>query len=295
MGCDIAALFAAGNWQVCVYEPVARARDSFALRLSNALPSMRARHRVTLRESLQDLPWREIALVVEAAPEKLALKQDLFKQIDALAQADAVLTTNTSSLRLAGITRHVKNKSRVAGVHFSTPATIAPLVEVVRGEVTSAHTIRTINSWLQDLGKLTVNLTRDVPGMLVNRVQGALMREAFSLIDRGIATPEDIDTAVRYGFGFRYIACGPLRQRDLNGLEIHRDAAVSIYPTLNNGKGPPRCLDDLVRKGNLGIRSGKGFYSWNPATLKQQLANYDQTLAEALKLMARRAKTGFPR
>ena len=291
MGCDVAACFAAGGWEVHVYEPMAAARDTFARRLAAALKPMRAprntRQCVTLHDDLPALPWQHIVLAIEAAPKKLILKKILMKNVEALVRDDAVLATNSSSLKVSDVTRPLKDKTRAAGMHFLTPANIAPLVEVVRGPKTSPQTLRRINTWLRALGKLTVNLNRDVTGMLVNRVQGALMREAFDLIDRGIATPEDIDTAVRFGFGFRYIACDPIKQRDFNGLEIHRDAAAQIYPTLHNGKKPARCLQTLVRRGQIGVRTGQGFYKWDNASLQRQLEAYDRTQSAALKMLKR--------
>ena len=289
MGCDIAACFAAGGWQVHLYDPVATARETLPARLRTALQPLRAPRsafkRITAHGELPALPWPSVTLVIEAAPEKLVLKQMLMQEAEGFARGNAVLATNSSSLKVADVAKYVKNKSRVAGMHFLTPANIAPLVEVVRSKHTSAQTIRRINAWLGALGKLSVNLNRDITGMIVNRVQGAMMREIFHLIDQGIATPADVDTAVRHGFGYRYIACGPLRQRDFNGLEIHRDAAAQIYPTLHNGWKPARCLENLVRRGHLGVRTGRGFYRWKKAALKRELEEYEQTLAAALQLM----------
>jgi 3-hydroxybutyryl-CoA dehydrogenase len=290
MGGDIAAVFAAGGWTAHVCEPAARVRGSLPRRAAAALASLRAApsaaRRIHSHVELAALPWAGIALVVEAVPEQLALKQRVFRDIEALAPRGAILTTNSSSLRLTEVAAKLRYKDRAAGMHWLTPAHMAPVVEVVRGRATSARTIRTLNAWLADLGKLPVNLNRDVPGMIVNRVQHSMLREAFHLVDSGIATPEDIDRAVRYGFGFRYVACGPIRQRDLNGLVIHHAAAAQIYPTLHGGKKPPRCLARLVARGHVGSATGRGFYRWNPATLARTLRDYDARLGAALKLMA---------
>jgi 3-hydroxybutyryl-CoA dehydrogenase len=289
MGGDIAAVFAAHGWQVHVLEPAAAMRGSLPRRAAAALASLRATHtaagRIRVHAELSALPWDGMALVVEAAPEKLALKQRLFRDIEKLAPRHAILTTNSSSLRLADVAAGLQHKERAAGVHWLTPAHLAPVVEVVRGKSTSARTIRTLNTWLANLGKIAVNLNRDVPGMIVNRIQHAMLREAFNLVDRGIATPEDIDTAVRYGFGFRYVACGPIRQRDLNGLVIHRAAAAQIYPTLHGGKTPARCLSRLVAQGRVGAIAGRGFYRWDGTALARELRDYEARLGAALQLM----------
>lgn len=289
MGADIAAVLAAGGWQVHLQEPSPAMRASLPQRFRAALRYLRAQRpaatRLHVYDSLDALPWPEPALVIEAVPEQLALKQDLFARIDALAPRRAILTTNTSSLPLAQVMAKVKHKDRVAILHWATPAYMAPLVEIVRGERTSGRTIRQINAWMRALGKLPVNLNRDVDGMIINRVQHAMMREALSLVDRGIATLEDIDLAVRYGFGFRYVACGPVRQRDLNGLVINHRAAEQIYPTLSNRRTPPRALASRVRKGHVGVAVGRGFYSWDARSVPRYVRRYEATLAKVLDMM----------
>ena len=172
--------------------------------------------------------------------------------------------------------RKLKHKDRAAIVHWATPANISPLVEVVRGARTSEATVRRINAWLQGLGKIVVNLRRDVPGMIVNRAQHAMMRECFSLVDKGICSLEDIDRAVRYGFGFRYVVSGPVRQRDLNGLVINHRAAAQIYPTLSNRAIPAQALTSRVKVGHIGVTVGRGFYEWDERTLKRWLARYER-------------------
>lgn len=294
MGGDIAAVFAAGGWQVHAQEPDARVRAALSQRWRAALKTagapQGAARRLHAHDDLAALPWHDIVLVVETVPENLALKRALLQKIETLARPGAILTSNSSSFRISEIAAKLRRPQRAAGVHWSTPAHIAPIVEVVRGKATSARTIAQINRWLRALGKLPVNLSRDVTGMLVNRIQHAMMREAFDLIDRGIATPQDIDLAVRYGYGFRYIAAGPLRQRDMNGLVIHRDAAAQIYPTLHNGAQPPRCLDKLIAAGHTGVRAGRGFYRWNPRTLAGELERCDALFSAALRLMAKERK-----
>ncbi|MCC6531973.1 MAG: 3-hydroxyacyl-CoA dehydrogenase [Burkholderiales bacterium] len=289
MGADIAAVLAAGGWSVHVQEPDAAMRASLPQRARTALDYLRAGRagpkRIRIHETLDTLPWPQVAFVIEAVPEQLALKQALFRRLEALALREAILATNTSSLRLSAIMSGVKRKDRVALVHFATPAYVAPLVEIVRGARTSDATIRRVNAWLRELGKITVNLRRDVPGMIVNRAQHAMMRECFDLVDKGIASLEDIDRAVRYGFGFRYVACGPVRQRDLNSLLINYRAACQIYPTLNSSPRVPRALSSRVRAGQVGVTVGHGFYSWGKGEYAPWLERYERTLAKVLELM----------
>lgn len=289
MGCDISAVLAGGGWEVHCQEPAPGMRASLPERFGNALKPLRAgkaaAKRLQIHAALDTVPWRRIALVIEAVPEQLALKQALFERIEALAPRRAILTTNTSSLRLADVMRKVKHKDRVAIVHWATPANVSPLIELVRGSRTSARVIAQLNAWLRALDKIVVNLSRDVPGMIVNRAQHAMMRECFSLVDKGICSLEDIDLAVRYGFGFRYVVCGPVRQRDLNGLVINYRAAGQIYPTLSNSRMPPRALASRVNAGHVGITVGRGFYRWDKRTLGPWLERYEKVLSAILTLM----------
>ena len=289
MGCDISAVLAAAGWEVHCQEPGTGMRASLPARFRSALKPLpdgrTAANRLHVHETLATLPWRRVAWVIEAAPEQLPLKQALFAEIERVAPRNAILSTNTSSLRLADVMRKVKHKDRVAIVHWATPANISPLVEVVRGARTTPSVIRRVNGWLRALDKVTVNLARDVPGMIVNRAQHAMMRECFSLVDKGICTLEDIDLAVRYGFGFRYVVCGPVRQRDLNGLVINCRAAAQIYPTLDDRKVPPRALSSRVAAGQVGVTVGRGFYTWDKRALGPWLQRYERVLKELLRLM----------
>jgi len=288
MGCDIAAVLAAGGWEVHCQEPDARMRQSLPARFRQSLRPLdgpKAVARFQLHEQLATIPWRQVRFVVEAVPEQLPLKQALFREIESRAPRNAILSTNTSSLRLAEVMRRVRHQDRAVLVHWSTPANIAPLVEVVKGTRTSARTIARVNGWLRALGKLPVNLTRDVPGMIVNRAQHAMLRECFALVEKGVCSLEDIDLAVRYGFGYRYVVCGPIRQRDLNGLAINLRAAAQIYPTLSKRRLPPRIQAERVRAGHVGVTAGRGFYRWDQRALGAWLDRYQKTLAALLERM----------
>src|SRR5690606_19984054 len=122
-------------------------------------------------------------------------------------------------------------------------------------------------------------------GFLANRIQHALMREAFAAIDEGLATAEDVDAAVRYAFGFRYVAAGPMLQKELAGLETQLAAARSIYPSLHNGTEPSATLQKLVAEGRLGAKSGRGFRDWPEEAVKREKARYERTLKAATRLL----------
>jgi len=140
---------------------------------------------------------------------------------------------------------------------------------------------------MRALGRVPVTVKKDVPGFLVNRIQHAMMRECFSLIERGLATPEDVDAAVRYGFGFRFVAAGPILQKDLAGLDIHCAAAATIYPSLCNDSEPSHVLRERVAAGKFGVKSGEGFYKWGADRAAAEKARYDAALMAALAIFDR--------
>ncbi len=133
---------------------------------------------------------------------------------------------------------------------------------------------------------MPVKVRQDLPGFLANRLQHALSREAFDLIDRGIASPEDVDAAVRFGFGFRFLAAGPVMQRDHAGIDVHAAAGATMYPTFCNASEPARCLTERAQDGRHGMKTGQGFYTWTPETIAAERARYDRLLRAGLDLIA---------
>jgi 3-hydroxybutyryl-CoA dehydrogenase len=220
-------------------------------------------------------------------PERLALKQSVFAELERLARPDAPLASNSSSFPISEISRGLATGRRMLGLHFFMPAHLVPCVEVVRGEATDPRICDAVGATMRDLGKVPVQVRKDVPGFLANRLQHALMREAYALIEQGLASPEDVDNAVRFGFGFRYLAAGPILQKDLAGLDVHAAAATTLYPTLANHPAPPACLRDRVAAGKLGVKTGEGFYQWDAARAAAVQARYEQALTDALAILRR--------
>jgi 3-hydroxybutyryl-CoA dehydrogenase len=171
------------------------------------------------------------------------------------------------------------------GLHFFMPAHLVPAVEVIRGEATDAEVCERCSRLLRSLGKVPVNVRKDVPGFLANRLQHALAREAFAMIEEGFATPEDVDAAVRFGFGLRYLAAGPVLQKDIAGIDIHCAAATTMYPHLACDKEPAPVLRDKVTSGRLGMKSGEGFYRWTPESAEREKARYEAALLDALAIL----------
>jgi len=290
MGADVAAIFLAGGWRVAVVEPnrarwpALRERVAAACRQLGATPDPA---RLAVLAALAEAPWPELSLAIECVPESLALKQSVFAELVHLARPDTPLASNSSSFPISEIGRGLATGRRMLGLHFFMPAHLVPCVEVVRGEATDPAVCDAVAETMRDLGKVPVQVRKDIPGFLANRLQHALMREAFALIEQGLASPEDVDNAVRFGFGFRYLAAGPILQKDLSGLDVHAAAATTIYHTLANDAAPPACLRDRVAQGKLGVKTGEGFYKWDAERAAGAQALYERALTDALAILKR--------
>jgi 3-hydroxybutyryl-CoA dehydrogenase len=290
MGADIAAIFLAGGWRVAAVEPnrprwpALHERVVAACRQLGAAPEPQ---RLDVHAALAEVPWREVSLAVECVPETLALKQSVFAELERRAGPDTPLASNSSSFPITAIGQGLATGRRMLGLHFFMPAHLVPCVEVVRGEATDPAVCEAVAETMRSLGKVPVRVRKDVPGFLGNRLQHALMREAFALIQQGIAAAEDIDNAVRFGFGFRYLAAGPILQKDLSGIDVHAAAAATIYPTLANDRAPAACLRDRVAQGRLGVKTGEGFYKWDPKRAADAQAEYERALTYGLAILHR--------
>jgi len=289
MGADIAASFAASGWRAEIVNPHDAMAESLPARFHAAMQKLGAHPDLGFQrhERLDTVPWKEVDLVIEATPERLDVKQDVFRELERLALADTPLCSNSSAIPISRIGQGLATQQRMLGTHYFMPAHLVPAVEVVCSEHTDKAVADRVSEYLRSSGRVPVRVNRDIPGFLANRMQHALSREALSLIDRGIATPEDVDNAVRYGFGFRYIAAGPLLQRDHAGLDIHCAAAATIYPDLCNDAEPARFMSDRVKAGHIGMKVKHGFYEWTDEDIATEKARYETALLGAKAILDR--------
>jgi 3-hydroxybutyryl-CoA dehydrogenase len=235
---------------------------------------------------MDEVDWQAVDLVIECIPEKLAPKQALFAELEKRVRPDAVLTSNSSSFPISAIADGLASAQRMFNLHFFMPAHLVPLVEVVLGERSSPALAESLAAFMRGCGMVPVLVQKDLPGFLANRLQHALAREAFAMIDAGIATPEDVDAAVRFGFGFRFLAAGPVLQRDHAGIDVHCPAAATMYPSLATNTVPSRALTERLESGRFGMKSGEGFYRWTPETIAAERKRYDDMLMAGLRLLA---------
>ena len=288
MGSGIALVFAADGWAVNIVDPSAETRAKLPAYLQDSLQRMGARGdagKIQIFAALTDIAWNDVEIVCESASEDLVVKQKIFAELESLAPAGASLTSNSSSLLISDIGRGLKTQARMLGMHFLMPAQFVPLVEVIGSEHTRPELLESICTMLRTLGKRPVRINKDLVGFLVNRIQAALMREALSLVDKGVASAEDVDAAVRYGFGFRYAACGPIVQKEHSGWDISCTLYRSVFPTLCNDDKPSATLEKMLAAGHYGMKTGEGFMRWDAAKIAHEKARYEKALRAALNIL----------
>jgi len=229
--------------------------------------------------------WADCCWIVETIIEDLPTKQALFRSLDQRVPEAIPIGSNSSAYPISKIAQGLKTAHRMMGAHYFMPAELVPLVEIVLGEKTDPRIADRVYDFYQSINKKPVLVKKDIPGFLANRIQHALMREALYLIDRGIATPEDVDDAVRYSFGFRYAAVGPITQKELSGWDVNCNAAKEIYPALCNDSAMPASILNMVKGGKTGTKSLAGFWSWTPEKVKALKEIYSKRLQAAFTIL----------
>jgi 3-hydroxybutyryl-CoA dehydrogenase len=284
MGHGLAAVFANGGHAVALTDPfpdvLAAAKERIAATLLSigwdAAGLARITTHATLREAVANAD-----IVVEAAPEKLALKQDIFAELETHARPDALLCSNTSVIPIGQIAARVVSKHRVLGTHWWNPPYLVPLVEVIQADGTDPANVTRMIGLLTKLGKVAVHVKKDVPGFVGNRMQHALWREAIALVDAGVCDAETVDLVVKNSFGRRLAVLGPLENADLVGIDLTMDIQNSVLPHLDRSTEPTATLRALIEDGRLGFKTNHGFMAWDDA--KKQALRAQVT--EHLKLM----------
>jgi len=285
MGHSIAGVFASAGTSVVIYDPDATALSVVHERVHSQLAGLKrdpcAVERIELGSDLQ-ASTVGADLVVEAIPERLALKQQLFESLGRWLP-NAVLATNTSSLRLADIVKRTEHPDRVIATHWFNPPHLVPLVEVVPGDATTPANVAWMIDILRQIGKLPVYVRKDIPGFIANRIQHAMWREAISLVEKGVCDADTVDLVVRNSFGLRLSAMGPLENADFVGLDLTLAVHEAIFPSLASDREPSQLLRDMVAAGTLGAKTGAGFTTWSPERYEEAAERLEQHLINQLK------------
>lgn len=225
-------------------------------------------------------------LVIEALIEKLEVKQEYFEKLDSICSVDTIITSNTSVISITEIASRCTHKERILGTHFWNPAYLIPLVEVVRTVDVSDDTVTKTCNILRSVNKQPIVVKKDVPGFLANRLQHALVREAFAIVEDGVADPKDVDDAIKYGFGLRLPYCGPFEQADSNGMDLTLNIQNYIYKYLDNRREPTEYIKNKVAEGRFGFKTGgHGAFDWTEEEMAEFRKNSVDNLVKICKVM----------
>jgi 3-hydroxybutyryl-CoA dehydrogenase len=292
IGHGLALHFAKAGYQVSLYSRTQQTLDKAIESIKSNLPALlqgqadvqdeidkiisRIKTTRSLNEAISKAP-----IIIESVAENLKIKQDLFKELDQICPKDVILATNTSVISITEIASKAKNRNRIVGAHFWFPPYLIPLVEVVKGKDTSDETMEITYQFMKEAGKYPIKCLKDVPGFVANRLQHALWREAISIVEHGIADAATVDDAIKQSFGIRIAVLGPIENADMIGLDLTLAIHNTVLKALEASPNPSPLLRDKVKKGELGFKSGKGFYdSWTPERIKHTRENLMKYLIE---------------
>lgn len=302
MGAGMGLCLALAGREVRLYDIAPAQLDSGLQRIDKALKLFvaegltseeqagEARNRITTTTQLAEA-LAGVQFVLEAVPEVLDLKQELFPQIESLVDEETILASNTSGLSITAIASVCRRPERVCGMHWFNPPEIVPLVEVTRGEKTTAQTAELVYKLTEKMGKAPVMVKKEAAGFIGNRMQLALIREALNILAEGVASPEDVDRAVKCSIGFRWSWQGPLETLDLAGLDVGRQVARYLFKDLSNMTEPPEFFERLVDSGRLGVKSGHGFYDYEPDAAEEVVRRRDLYLVRQWRLIQETKKS----
>jgi 3-hydroxybutyryl-CoA dehydrogenase len=267
MGHGIAQVFACAGHEVAITDEredvLASVRQRVAANLKRLGVSDAPAAAIEPCNELMDAV-RDADLVVEAVTEDLELKRALFELISKAVGDSTILATNTSVIAIGEIAAKARDPGRILGTHWWNPPFLVPLVEVVQARATRPDTVARTMEVLERVGKSPIHVQRDIPGFVGNRLQLALWREAFALVNAGVCDAESIDRVVKQSFGLRLSVLGPMENADLVGLDLTLAIHDYVLPHLDRTAGPSPLLSQLVEKGHLGMETGRGFREWTP-------------------------------
>ena len=216
---------------------------------------------VTFEQDLE-AAVRGADLVIEAVPEKVDLKREVFAKFEECSSPDTILATNTSGIPISDIAVNLTHPERVIGMHWSNPPHLIPMIEVVPGEKTSDQVRERLVDIIKAFGFEPV-VEREVPGFVENRILYAILRECVSLVERGVVSQADMDTVVKWGIGYKLAVIGPMRLLDMAGLDIYQSVASYLNQDLSNEEGVSPLITDRTEKGQLGMKSLGGMYQYS--------------------------------
>lgn len=229
---------------------------------------------------------READFIIEAIPEVIDWKWELYQKLERMMKADAIVASNTSTFPISRLVEKASFADRMMITHFFNPGHLVPLVELVKHDQTKATVVEETMELIRRIGKKPILLKKEITGFIANRLQTALMREAFYLLNEGVASARDIDTAITEGPGFRWAFTGPIEIADFGGLDTWQRVFENVAPNLDQSTEAPAIIRKLAEQGKLGTKSGEGIYEYDENIVSQKLDERDRNFIKLGKIKA---------
>ncbi|MDM5308053.1 3-hydroxyacyl-CoA dehydrogenase family protein [Peribacillus frigoritolerans] len=295
MGSGIAQSFAVSGYYVIINDIKEELLNHAQNRISENLSLLMEEGALTDREkqgALANITYsvdlegavRDADFIIEAIPEVIELKLNLYQQLEEIIKPDAIVASNTSTFPISQLMEKASFAERMVITHFFNPGHLVPLVEIVQHDETKPEIVKTTMDLMRKIGKSPILLKKEIAGFIANRLQTALMREAFYLLKEGVADAEDIDTAITAGPGFRWAFTGPIEIADFGGLDTWQRVFDNVSPVLDQSKEAPDLIRDLVAEGKLGTKSGEGIFTYEESTVSQKINERDRNFIKLGKL-----------
>jgi 3-hydroxybutyryl-CoA dehydrogenase/5-formyl-3-hydroxy-2-methylpyridine 4-carboxylate dehydrogenase len=296
MGPGIAAVLARAGMTVTAYDASADQRNKAAQNLALAktvlenlgVPDKNNGSEIKITETLADCV-AGADFVLETVPEKLDLKIQIFREVEALVGKDCILASDTSGLPISKIQEGVAHPERLVGMHWSNPPHIIPMIEVIAGAKTSPEVVTWMVDCVKSIGLLPVVIKKDVPGFVENRVLYALLRECVDLVDQGVIDVEGLDTCVSWGIGYKLSVIGPMALLDMAGLDIYQAVGSYLNKELCNRPDVSKYVTAKTEAGKLGIKTGGGVFDYTPERIAELRAERARKLVAVRKALQGRA------
>ncbi len=295
MGSGIAQSFAVSGYYVTINDIKEELLNHAQSRISENLSLLMEEGVLTDREkqgALANITYRvdlegairDADFIIEAIPEVIELKLNLYEQMEEIIKPDAIVASNTSTFPISQLMEKASFADRMVITHFFNPGHLVPLVEIVQHDETKPEIVKTTMDLMRKIGKSPILLKKEIAGFIANRLQTALMREAFYLLKEGVADAGDIDTAITAGPGFRWAFTGPIEIADFGGLDTWQRVFDNVSPVLDQSKEAPDLIRDLVAEGKLGTKSGEGIFTYEESTVSQKINERDRNFIKLGKL-----------
>ncbi len=295
MGTSMAQIFAQYGFDVVIYDIVEpalekskeliRINQEEQVKMGEITEEESEKLQVRLNHSVDKKVFADCDMVVESVIEKLEIKQSFWAEVSRLVPEEAVLATNTSGLSITAIAKDIHKPERFCGMHWFNPAHLIPLIEVIKGDMSSEETCATVYDIALKIGKEPINVKKDVLGFIGNRVQLAILREALHIVESGIGDFEDVDRAMKYALGFRYAWFGPFEVCDFGGLDTFYHIQSYLNADLCDVKEPQPTLKTLYDKGAYGVKAKKGFYDYSNGKDEEAIRKRDELYMKVSKLL----------